>query len=55
MSDDDQELSEYTVKVNGIEHTMMLTAEDAKRYGDDATKGGKSSTKKSTPPNKSGS
>ena len=27
---------EYTVTINGIEHTLLLTPEDAERYGDDA-------------------
>lgn len=29
-------MKEYTVTIGGIEHTMQLTAEDAKRYGDNA-------------------
>jgi hypothetical protein len=28
----------YTVTIGGIEHTLLLTAEDADRYGDDAVK-----------------
>ena len=34
MSEDNR--SEYTVTVGGVEHTMLLTAEDAKRYGETA-------------------
>ncbi len=26
----------YTVLINGLPHTMQLSDEDAKRYGDDA-------------------
>jgi hypothetical protein len=36
----DNELSEYTVEINGIEHTMQLDEETAKRYGDAARKSG---------------
>lgn len=47
-------LEEYTVVINGIEHTMLLTAEDAERYGDNAKKSGAAQTKKaSAPANKS--
>jgi len=49
MSDD---RSEYTVTINGIEHTLLLTAEDAKAYGDDAKKASGASAKTHTPPNK---
>lgn len=28
--------TEYVVTVGGVEHTMLLTAEDADRYGDAA-------------------
>lgn len=28
----EQKVSERTVKINGIEHTMLLTDEDAQRY-----------------------
>lgn len=35
------ELTEYTVMINGIPHTMMLDAETAARYGDLAVKVGK--------------
>lgn len=27
---------EYTVKIGGVEHTLLLSSEDAERYGDDA-------------------
>lgn len=42
-------LSEYTVTIDGIEHTMQLSPEDAERYGDAAKKktGGSSSGKAS--------
>jgi hypothetical protein len=53
MPEDEQELSEYTVTINGIEHTMLLSADDAARYGDDAKKAG-ATTKKATASNKSG-
>lgn len=26
----------YTVTISGIEHTLLLNAEDAERYGEDA-------------------
>ena len=32
MAESAPKLEEYTVLINGIEHTMMLTAEDADRY-----------------------
>ena len=32
MTEKQEELSEHTVLINGIPHTMMLTDEDAKRY-----------------------
>jgi hypothetical protein len=44
---DEQELSEYTVTIGGIDHTMMLTEDDAARYGDNAKKGG---SKQADPP-----
>jgi hypothetical protein len=46
---------EYTVTINGIEHTMLLTQEDADRYGDAAVKAGSTSNKARTTSNKSGS
>lgn len=52
MAEEQQETQEYTVVLNGIEHTMMLDEETAKRYGDQATKMGKASTKAKTPANK---
>jgi len=52
----EQKLNEYTVTINGIEHTMLLTDEDAERYGDNAKKGGATATKKaSAPANKTAS
>lgn len=49
-------MDEYTVTVNGIEHTMLLDDEDAKRYGDNAKKVEKTATKKAAAPaNKSAS
>lgn len=44
-----EELEEYTVVINGLEHTMQLDAETAERYGEAATK---VSTKAKTPANK---
>lgn len=44
-------MEEYTVTINGIEHTMLLSPEDAERYGDEAKKA-TTSTKASTPANK---
>ena len=32
MAESAPKLEEYTVLINGIEHTMMLTADDAERY-----------------------
>jgi hypothetical protein len=58
MADDAPELSEHTVKINGIEHTMMLSDEDAQRYQDaedaDNARTGEAdaSTKAKTPANK---
>ncbi len=43
------DLKEYTVNIGGVEHTMQLSEEDAKRYGDAA----KAASKSSTPSNKS--
>lgn len=40
----DEDLSEYTVTIGGVEHQMMLSEQDAKRYGEDATKGSSSSS-----------
>ena len=34
MSDDNRK--EYVVTVGGVDHTMLLSDEDAKRYGDAA-------------------
>ncbi len=31
-------MDEYTVTIGGVEHTMLLTDEDAKRYGPAAVK-----------------
>jgi hypothetical protein len=45
MADD---RNEYTVTIGGREHTMLLTDEDAQRYGDAAVK-----AKAKTPKNKS--
>jgi hypothetical protein len=48
-------MEEYTVTINGIDHTMLLEPEDAERYGDAAKKGASSTTNKSksSPANKS--
>jgi hypothetical protein len=53
MADDNR--SEYTVTINGIEHTMLLTAEDAEAYGDKAKKAGAATKKAAAPANKSAS
>lgn len=45
-------MEEYTVTINGIEHTMLLTPEDAERYGENAKKASSTSSKASTPANK---
>ena len=44
----------YTVNIGGVEHTLLLTEEDAARYGDAAvqTKAVSPSNKSSTPKNK---
>lgn len=55
MAEKDDQPREYTVLINGLEHTMMLTAEDAKGYGDNATPKAKAkpaSGKSRTPENK---
>jgi hypothetical protein len=52
VAEDAQKLSEYTVTLNGLEHTMLLTDEDAKRYGENAKKAGASNKARSEPPNK---
>jgi hypothetical protein len=43
-------MDEYAVTINGIEHRMMLSEEDAERYGDAAqkVKGDKPETKART-------
>lgn len=45
MAESAPKLEEYTVVINGIEHTLLLTAEDAERY--------ETATKASAPANKS--
>jgi hypothetical protein len=50
-----QKLEQYTVTINGIEHTMQLDPDDAERYGDAAVKASKSAqpaNKSATPTNK---
>jgi hypothetical protein len=32
MAEQPEELTEHTVIINGLEHTMLLSAADAKRY-----------------------
>lgn len=44
-------MKEYKVVIGGVEHTMQLSDEDAKRYGDDATPVG--TKQASAPANKS--
>jgi len=46
----DTDMDEYTVSINGIEHTLLLSPEDAKRWGDNAVKKGSTGTKQSTAP-----
>jgi hypothetical protein len=48
------DLKEYTVIIGGVEHTLQLSDEDAKRYGDAATpvKSSTASNKSSTASNK---
>ena len=52
-----ENLEEYTVTINGIEHTMLLSEEDAEKYGDQAKKSAKQPQTKKTaaPANKSAS
>lgn len=38
MAEKPQQLEEYTVTINGAEHTLLLSPEDAESYGDAATK-----------------
>jgi len=46
-------MQEYVVTIGGVEHTMLLSDEDAKRYGDAAKKGKASpDTKAKAVPNK---
>ncbi|MFF1820389.1 hypothetical protein ACFVWG_23995 [Kribbella sp. NPDC058245] len=50
------DLTEYTVTINGIEHTMLLSDEDATRYGELAVKADKPATKRApSPANKTAS
>lgn len=42
---------EYVVTINGIEHTMLLTDEDAKGYGENAKAAG-AANKAKAPENK---
>lgn len=48
-------MEEYVVTINGIEHHMMLSKEDAARYGDQAKKAGSPTQTKArtSPANKS--
>lgn len=57
MADEDSDdRSEYTVEINGVPHTMLLTPEAAEAYGDAATKSGAKArgagNKAKTPENK---
>lgn len=48
-------LNEYVVDINGLPHTMQLSEQDAKRFGDAATpanKAEKPAAKSHTPQNK---
>ena len=52
------ERKRYVVNIAGVDHTLLLTAESAKRYGDRAKLSEKASSpanKSRTPENKSGS
>ena len=51
------ERKEYVVDIGGIPHTILLTDEDAERYGDKATpvKAKQPANKSRKPANKSGS
>lgn len=44
----------YTVTIRGIEHTMQLDAEDAKRYGDAAIKAAEAPANKARAPQNKG-
>jgi hypothetical protein len=46
-------MNEYEIEIVGIKHTVLLSDEDAKRYGDAATSVTKSEPKAKTPINKS--
>lgn len=54
MPEHEDARQEHTVTIGGIEHTMLLDDDDAKRYGDAAVKGGKVASKVRQPANKSG-
>ena len=49
------DLKEYTVAINGIEHTLQLSPEDAKRYGDAARVKRAPANKAASASNKGGS
>lgn len=49
MSEKPEELTEHTVVIGGIEHTMLLNDEDAERLTKEAEK---PATKAKTPANK---
>jgi len=49
MSDDNRK--EYVVTVGGVDHTMLLTEDDAKRFGSDAKAAG-AQNKQATAKNK---
>lgn len=54
----DNETSEYTVEIGGLEHTVLLSEEDAKRYPDAkpvAAKSVKPANKAAAPANKGAS
>lgn len=44
---------EYTVTIGGVEHTLLLSAEDAERYGEDAKQADQPANKSRTAQNKS--
>jgi len=52
-------MNEYEIEINGIPHTVLLSDEDAKKYGDGAKpvseKAKRAANKARKPANKSGS
>lgn len=44
--------NEYEVEIGGVTHTLLLTDDDAKRYGEAAKKQAAPANKAATPSNK---